>query len=299
MRIIFGFMAFSILLTACSRTVTEKDESDSYSLVAARWTNAPWLPEVKAAFTAYDARNVEDAFQGLDSAWKNGCRDALVGYRYAFVLDRKGESERAKMLYLQVSRSLTNEYPDHPYAREVWHNLGHIEYRAGRFEESLSLYRTADRYAQGTNKEIAFSVGMALRRLKRFSEAIAWFEKADQKDFRTNFYLADVYYEMKKLDLAMQAMQRAVDADPGSSKALGSLGHYWYALSEQREEESDFSGAQDAIRSSLKLYERAISAGGTNYLEYRKAAKARISDLERLKAVAKTNGLTRVPLGQE
>lgn len=298
MRLMSIVLMLGISAAACSRGGSQSVTDNAFPLVASRWTNAAWLEDVKRGFAAYEARDAAGAETALAAAWKRGCRDSLVAYRYAFVLERKQDTSRAKALYLEAAGLLAKEYPGHPYVREVWHNLGHIEYRAERFDEALTLYRKAIDTGKQATPEMAFSMGMALRRMKRYAEAIGWFEKADLSDFRTNFYMADVYYELKKFDLAMQAMERAVKADPRSAKALGSLAHFWYALSERREESGDFDAAQDAIRQSVGMYGRAIAAGGTNYIEYRKAAEARVRDLERLRAAARTNGLTRIPAAE-
>lgn len=294
---LIGFLCIVGMMVACSKDVSRSEESaidNAFPLVAARWPDAAWLPDVKRGFAAYEARDAASAEAALALAWQKGCRDSLVTYRYAFVLERRQDSARARELYHEAARLLEKEYPTHPYVREVWHNLGHIEYRAEHFEEALALYRKAIAGGKEATSEMSFSMGMALRRMKRYAEAIGWFEKANLADFRVNFYMADVYYELKKFDLAMHAMERAVKADPDSIKALGSLAHFWYALSERHEEKGDFAAAQASIRQAVTLYERAIKVGGTNYSEYRTAAKARDRDLERIRAAAKTNGLTRI-----
>ena len=142
----------------------------------------------------------------------------------------------------------------------------------------------------GAKAEVHYSLGMACRRLARYAEAASWFEKANPEDFRVNFYLAGVYYELKKLDLAVSRMKKAVSLDPASAKAWGSLGHFYYALSERGEEEHRLGEAREAIRQSVACYKKAVANRGEMYVEYLKAAMSRVKDLERLEKAEKSTG---------
>jgi tetratricopeptide (TPR) repeat protein len=176
-------------------------------------------------------------------------------------------------------------------------NLGNIEYRAERFEAAFEMYEKAllavDSGARSLKSDIYYSMGMALRRLERYAEAANWMEKADKGDFRVNYFLADAYKELEKYDLAMQRMRRAVQLEPESSRALGALGNFYYALSDREEQEMRFDAAAKAIEQSIGLYRRAIAAGGTLYQDWLQAAEARVKDLERLKAAAKQGHIQR------
>jgi len=264
---------------------------DELALVRTHWTtNAQaWIAFVERGFAAYDRRDATNAAALLGQAREKGCTDPLVLFRLAFVTDRLGKGAEATALYRSIVEPLKAAYPAHPYNSEVWHNLGHIEFRAGRFTNALELYQKA-LAAGSTSAEIKYSLGMACRRLARWTEAASWLEKADPEDFRVNFYLAGVYYELKKLDLAISRMKEAVRLDAKSAKAWGSLGHFYYALSERGEEEQRIADARAAILQSVACYKKAVANRGEMYDEYLKAALSRVKDLERLEKAEKSNG---------
>ena len=294
-----------LFLYACGKSEMKDDLSLIMErLSASGETNAaPWMPELERGFAAYDARDVVTAAQFLSAAHARGCTDPLLLYRLAVVLEKQGESGEAASMYLKLEPDLAALYPEHPFRSGLFINLGNIEYRAERFLSAFTMYEKAllavNSGAGGSKSEIYYSMGMALLRLERYAEAANWMEKADKNDFRVNYYLASVYKELHKHDLAMQRMRRAVQVEPNSSRALGSLAHFYYALSDREEQEMRFDAAGTAIEQAIVFYRRAVAAGGDIYQENLQAAEWRVNDLKRLQAAAKQGLIQRQSVEEE
>jgi len=294
-----SFAALAIFLTLSSGACGKGAPKDDLELIRERWTTnaAPWIAELEQGFAAYDERNAAAAEYYLNDAREKGCGDPLALYRLAVVLEKQGKRDQAYRMLQDIAPDLAASYPKHAVCSEIWLNLGNIEYREEKYEAAFEKYEKAllalDSGAAGSPSDIYYSMGMALRRLERSAEAANWMEKADKSDFRVNYYLADAYYELKKYDLAMQRMRRAVQLEPNSSRALGSLAHFYYALSEREEQDGRFKEAGKAIEQSVLLYRRAIEAGGDIYQDYLKSAEWRVQSIERLKAAAEQGLLNR------
>ncbi|MDR2733856.1 MAG: tetratricopeptide repeat protein [Spirochaetota bacterium] len=295
MRMILGAVLLFAGICGCAKS----DKADDIALIQERYRGeqVSWMAALLQGFAAFDARDADAAALQLDAAYQQGCRDPLALYRYGVVLAQQGKTEEARALLLDAASDLAAFYPGHRANPELWITLGNMDFRAedyamalGRYERALAAAETG---AGGRKSDIYYSMGMALRRLARYAEAANWMEKANADDFLVNYYIADVYNELKKYDLAMRRMQRAADLKPEESRASGTLGHFYYALSEREEQAERFDKALEAIRKGVPWYERAVRTGGDMYAEYLEAAKSRIHDLERIKEAAKSGQIRR------
>jgi tetratricopeptide (TPR) repeat protein len=309
--IVLLLIVLCVFLHACGKSEIKDDLTLIKERLGADVYTAPWLSDLELGFAAYAARDAVVALQYLSAAREKGCTDPLMLFRLAVVLENQGRSAEASALFFELEPALAALYPGHSFLAGLWVNLGNIEYRhgnaeysegrveaaLGRFEAAFEMYEKAllalNSGGRGPKSDIYYSMGMALRRLDRYAEAANWMEKADRGDFRVNYFLAEVYNELKKHDLAMRRMRRAVQLDPDSSRALGALGHFYYALSEREEKAMRFKAAAKAIEQSIGLYRRAVAAGGDMYQEYLQAAEWRVNDLARLQAAAKQGLLRR------
>jgi len=300
-------VVFALFFAAGIAACAKGGEADDVALIRERFRDAApaaWMPALEKGFAAFDRRDSMAAAENLHAAYQQGCRDPLALYRYGVALSRQGKPDEARALFMEAVPELAAQYPKHRANAEIWITLGNMDFRAEDYAASLSKYERAlaavDGGAGGSRSDIYYSMGMALRRLERYAEAANWMEKADADDFLVNYYLADAYNELQKYDLAIRRMRRAVELQPNESRAQGTLGHFYYALSEREEQAERFDKALDAIRMSLPCYERAVKAGGDRYAEYLEAAKSRVHDLERIQEAAKTGQIKRAqPTGDE
>jgi len=297
---------FAAFLLAGTAACAKSNAADDITLIKERFRGeqVSWMPALEKGFEAFDRRDSVSAAESLGAAYQQGCRDPIALYRYGVVLTQQGKPEEARTLLMDAIPELAAAYPAHRANAEIWITLGNMDFRAENYTAALEKYEralaAAEAGADGKKSDIYYSMGMALRRLERYAEAANWMEKADANDFLVNYYLADAYNELQKYDLALRRMKRAVELKPDESRALGTLGHFYYALSEREEQAERFDKALDAIRESIPRYERAIKAGGNMYAQYLEAAKSRIHDLERIQEAAKSGQLRRAqPEGEE
>jgi tetratricopeptide (TPR) repeat protein len=297
------FIAF--LIAGVTAACAKSDTADDITLIKERFRReqVSWMAALEKGFAAFDRRDSSGAAEWLGAAYQQGCRDPIALYRYGVALTRQDKLEEARALFMDAISDLAALYPAHRANAEIWITLGNMDFRAEDYAAALEKYEralaAAEAGADGRKSDIYYSMGMALRRLERYAEAANWMEKADANDFLVNYYIADIYNELQKYDLAIKRMKRAVELKPDESRALGTLGHFYYALSEREEQAERFDKALEVIQESIPFYERSVKAGGGMYAEYLDAAKSRIHDLERIREAAKSGQLRRAQPEEE
>lgn len=236
-----------------------------------------WDADVKRGFEAYARRDAVAARKALEAAYRSkGGADPLIRFRLAQAWDKTGDSARALAWLRTDARTIAAEYP--ALAKAAWTALGHLQYKADKFKAALDAYEEA--YKLGApGQELHFGMGLAALRLKQHGLAATYLEQADPKDARVNFFLASAYYELKRVDDAIKRMELAVTIEPGNSKALGSLGHFWYAKAEKLEEAGKRAEAKPCVEQAIACYRRAVAAGGALYREYLKTMQSKLREL--------------------
>ena len=299
-------LVIMMFLLACTAAKQVDEAERDLRLIREHWGAAaePWIEYLEAGFVAYENRDSDTAARMLSLARDAGCDDPLVLYRLAMLFLNQGIVVTGSEILHTISQRLSDMYPRHVYTARLWLNLGNAEYRSRNFEAAHELYTKALLAMQNIEKrsigaedlqsDIYYSIAMSLRRMDRYAEAAAWMERADKKDYTVNFQLGAIYYDMKRYDHAMQRMRRAVQLNPASSRALGTLGNFYYARSEREEAAGQFDAAFRSIEQAVSLYRRAVAAGGEVYREYLHAAEMRIGDLNRLRIAAKKYGIQRL-----
>lgn len=134
------------------------------------------------------------------------------------------------------------------------------EFRLGRASYARKDYDTAYRAYTAVLKtrpddpDAVYNLALTLKSLKRFEEAVPYFEKAIVLR-RTAFpeariNLSRCYFELGKLGDAESAARKALSEITGDNQAAANA---WYALATALAKKPDLEGATDALESAIKV----------------------------------------------
>lgn len=261
----------ALFVFACS---DKKENRDDWSIYKSKNKKLDRSSKyIKNGFKYYKQRNVRDAYSNLKTAYNYGSSDPLVLFKLAFLMQKMKNYDESLKIYAQVQKSINYKYSGHPYYKRSFINQGNIFYKKRKFKKALKYYWKASKIFKN-DKDIAFSLGMVYRRLKNYALSAAYFEKADNEDFRVNFYIASAYQNLKRLNDAIKRMKSAVLIRPNSSKALGALGNYYYMAAEKLQKKKQYENVLDLLKKSKQLFKKAksLSKDFKNY--YTEAIKA-------------------------
>ncbi len=116
--------------------------------------------------------------------------------------------------------------------------LGHANYQLGNFAEAVAEYGKAAELRPAL-PEAHYNLAMACLESGALDRAEAEFGKADaiKPDPKAEFYLADIHFKQKKLDLALGEIQKSLKLDGRSANSyslkgiiLNQLGRYLEAV---------------------------------------------------------------------
>ena len=175
---------------------------------------------------------------GIDKYQDGDYEGAAAAFERAFGLSMYGDHSYEAVQYASYAYQALgdNESAIHVYEKAVKVNatddrlfldMGNLLFSEGRYGESLDAFETAVRlYDDSTNR---FSLGQAYLKLERYNEAEFQFEKIANMDgavSRNGFFgLGQTYKAQKKYDEAVDAFQRAYDADQEFYEAYMEIGY--------------------------------------------------------------------------
>ncbi len=255
------FLVVVMMVSACS--TGSKSDIELY-LSKTKNQSGGKINQLKKAFKLYEQRKVKQALALFKTIVKAGNNDSLVMYKYGLLLSKSGDNKGASQAYDSVSSNIGAEYPNHKYAKSVWLNLGNMAFRATNFKKSLNYYKKGFELGN-RSKVIYYSLGMVYRRLEKYSLAAAYMEKADLTQFRVNFFLSAIYYELKKIDAALKRINVALSIRENDAKALGAKGNFLYMKAETMEKQKKCSKMNGFLKRSAECYKKAIANGGNIY----------------------------------
>jgi serine/threonine protein kinase/tetratricopeptide (TPR) repeat protein len=146
---------------------------------------------------------------------------------------------------------LRSDLPDPHIALAWYHYWGHLEYDAALHELDIVVKQ------QPNNPQIFSAIAAVRRRQGRWPEALANFEKNARLDPRSNdavFNLAETYLVMRKYDLALSTLDRAVAMNPD-----GAFGH-WERLHAMLSAGASVDDARKRLREAVDQVELVLLA---------------------------------------
>lgn len=274
------FYILILVVSACA--ATQKNDFLLYSDNHKK-DSVESLNKVKRAFNLYEQRNVVPAMAVFKEIVKTGNKDSLMLFKYAFLLSKTGDKVGALKIYKYVSENIRKSYSNHKYASRVWINMGNLNFRNVQFQAALKCYKKG--YESGDrSKAIYYALGMVYRRLEKYSLAAAHMEKADQTQFKVNFYLSAIYYELKKIDAALMKIKVALSINENDTRALGAKGNFLFMKAGTMEKKKNFPKMSNYLRQSAVCYKKAIANGGNLYSIHLKNVYAKLKKYRKLKS---------------
>lgn len=151
-----------------------------------------WDSLVEAGFDTFESGNLDTAQNFLQRAQALGCKDGLVLFTLARIIEAKGNLRGALELYTQLKPVMEKQYAAHPETKALSEHIAGIYYQLERYDNALPLYLEAIQ-KQGKNFIRLYLVGQIYRLQEKPKEAIGFFEKA------LNFSPPPEAFAMKRL----------------------------------------------------------------------------------------------------
>lgn len=128
--------------------------------------------------------------------------------------------------------------------------LGHLHYDFHEYKAALGYWeRMYEKAGEGVDIRVLTSLGNCHRKMKTFTQGVAYFEKALERE-SDNFFalygLADCYRGMQKPDQSLLYWQRILDSDPDNKVILTRIGDAYRAM-------EDLVAAEDHYRRALNV----------------------------------------------
>lgn len=254
------------MLVACQPT--GQGSPDNYAAYLKRnGKTQAWNSDVRKGFTAYHNNRYAEAYRLLNQAQQAGCRDPLVAFTLASILDKQDKRAEAEKQYLEIAAELEKAYPDQLFAAHLWAKLARLRYLKRDVQQALAWFEKA--YTMGLKTdELLIQLSIVYLRLKRYSLAAAHLEKVARDEYRKCYYLGRAYYRLGMHDAALKQMELAVAFRLKSVPALGALANIHTVLAGNAEKEGRKADALRSYSKAIKLYQKAILAGGDIYKVY-------------------------------
>lgn len=131
-----------------------------------------------------------------------------------------GRFDLAEKIFERLAADFSNR-PDGEF------NLGIVAYKRGLYKKALRHYRKAIEIADGKYKQAKINMGLTLRALGRYSEALTIFDGIaanDPENAAVEVNRGLVLEQLGRFDLAVDAFQTAIKARPGYAAAHYNLG---------------------------------------------------------------------------
>lgn len=151
-----------------------------------------WNSLVEAGFDTFESGNLDTAQNFLQRAQALGCKDGLVLFTLAQIIEAKGNLRGALDLYTQLKPVMEKQYTPYPETKSLSEHIAGIYYQLERYDDALPLYLEAIQ-KQGENFIRLYLVGQIYRIQEKPKEAIGFFEKA------LNFSPPPEAFAMKRL----------------------------------------------------------------------------------------------------
>lgn len=170
-------------------------------------------------------------------------------------LHRSGKFEEARLLYMDISRSV-------PDFAEAWHRLGLIAQAAGQLDEAVDFMMKAVQL-DGRQPLYFFGLGQVLQEKNEPGEA----EKLFRQALALNPNLAPAYNQLglilqneQRIDESLQCFREAIHCHPGYARAFNNLGNLLRTKGELTEAERCF---REAVRLSPDYLLALVNLGKT------------------------------------
>ncbi|MGA1870670.1 MAG: Ig-like domain-containing protein [bacterium] len=109
-----------------------------------------------------DKKKVLDKAKRITEHYKDAAIIPVIYYWLANQY-RSGDAHKAEETYL----TLLNKYPDHPYAKDVWWEIGETYYDSRNYTEAIKAFNHALRTSPASSDEIKAQINRAQRNLRR------------------------------------------------------------------------------------------------------------------------------------
>lgn len=191
-------------------------------------TSAKWDSLLEAGFDTFESGNLDTAQNFLQRAQALGCKDGLVLFTLARIIEAKGNLRGALELYTQLKGVMEKQYAAHPETKVLSEHIAGIYYQLERYDDALPLYLEAIQ-KQGENFIRLYLVGQIYRIQEKPKEAIGFFEKAlnfspPPEAFAmkrlAQVELMRLYYATNDLEKAAQMIDVILQAQPNHPEAL-------------------------------------------------------------------------------
>lgn len=138
---------------------------------------------------------------------------------------------------------------------EAYNSLGHCQYLAQDYENSLESFKTA--HELSPSGQASYNMALALTALQRYEEAIEAYDEAialDENNTKLYKLRAYVYGDMQNFEKTIKELEFYLDMEPDDTEALFNLGLSYYNNQE--------------FESALDVFTRLIAIENTNYEAY-------------------------------
>ncbi len=167
----------TLFLTTSAPSFAKTPTSDWASYQQHGHKSPKWDSLVEAGFDTFEGDNAETSLNFLKRAMALGCKDGLVFYKSALIIESAGNLRGALDILEKAEPLLRSRYKEHPATRELSEHLGKIYYQLNRYGEARE--KLLEAIAQeGEDFLKLYLVGQIYRMDQKPNEAIGFFEKA-------------------------------------------------------------------------------------------------------------------------